>query len=234
LGAEGNTGVIWLIYRAIVWSATLFAVVVLVRLATAAVAAWRPTAPQKPRRDGRWLLGWIVLLLVGWQVIHCEAGGFYGFQDPAGGDWNFDASGWPLIVSHDLFDFGRGGSFLQAICWLAIAVDLVCALLLLAAVRAVLDRLIAAWDGPTRWPALRREALGLCAALAAVLLCERLAARPVMLPGTEIMVYTTLIYESAEVRTGMLVCVASAAYLVGRGVVRGTRTLKQLHEEGVL
>jgi hypothetical protein len=226
--------VIWLVTRAIVWGATLFAAVVLVRMATVLVSPWRPPAARPPRRDRRWLLGWLVLLPVAVTVVHCEAGGFYGFRDPQGGDWEFDGHGWPLTVPQDAFASGRGSSALEAICWLAIGVDLLAALSLLAAARLMLDRCFTAWDEPRRWLALAREAAGWGAALGAVLLCERWAARPVTLPGTEVMVYSTLIYEAIEVRAGMLVGLASIVYLSGRGVVRGWQTLKRLHDEGVV
>ncbi|HWB13067.1 MAG TPA: hypothetical protein VG826_27835 [Pirellulales bacterium] len=224
---------IWLV-TTITWVATLFAAVILVRVATAIASLWRPPAASPPRRDGRWLLGWLVLIPVASAVIHCEAGGFYGFRDPVGGDWEFDGHGWPLTIPREAFTSSRGSSAMEAICWLAIVVDLLAAFCLLVAVRLVLDRGLAAWDGPRRWPTLASEAAGWCVVLGVVLFCERWAARPVTLPGTEVIVYSTLIYESSELRAGVLVGVASITYLSGRGVVRGWQTLKRLRDEGVV
>jgi hypothetical protein len=152
--------VIWLVFRTFVFGAKLFAAVVLVRVATALASLVRPPVVSPPRRDGRWLFGWLVLLPVALAVVHCEVGGFYGFTDPAGGDWEFDGHGWPLTVPREAFQSSRGSSAMEAICWLAVFVDLFCALLLLVAVRLVVDRWLAAWDGPRRWPALAREAAG--------------------------------------------------------------------------
>lgn len=224
----------WLIYNAVVFVVRLFAAVVLVRIATALASPWRPAVPGRPRRDARWLLGWLILLPVSMQIIPCEWGGFHSFQDPIGGDWNFEGRGWPLTVPTELLELSGGSSAIRAICWLAVVVDVACAIFLLIAVRLVIDRFIAAWTTPDRWRTLLRETAGFGAALLVLLLCERLAARPIMLPGTEIMVYSTLIYDSTEVRAAMLVSLASAAYLLGRGGVRGARTIKRLHEEGVI
>lgn len=224
----------WLIYNAVVFAVRLFAAVVLVRVATALVGLWQPAVPGRPRRDARWLLGWLILLPIAIEIVACEWGGFHSFQDPFGGDWNFEGRGWPLTVPMEGIEAMGGSSAIRAICWLAVAVDLACAIFLLIAVRLVIDRVIAAWKSPDRWPAVARETAGVGAALLAVLLCERLAARPIMLPGTEIMVYSTLIYDSPEVRAAMLVCLASAAYLLGRGAMRGALTVKRLHDEGVI
>lgn len=224
----------WLIYDAVVFVVRLFAAVVLVRVATALAGLWLPTVPDRPRRDARWLLGWLILLPIAMGIVPCEWGGFHAFQDPIGGDWNFEGRGWPLTVPTEVLESSGGSSAIRAICWLAIVVDLACAIGLLVAVRLVIDRMIAASKSPDRWPALAREAAGWAVALLFVLLGERLAARPIMLPGTEIMVYSTLIYDSPEVRAAMLVSLASAGYLLGRGGLRGARTIKRLYDEGVI
>ena len=225
----------WMIIRTIQWGLTLLAATVGVRIATALVAAWRPPPPNgERRRDGRWLLGWLIMLAVSLALVHCQAGAYYTFIDPAGGDWDFDAHGWPLVEPHSVFESVSQNSAMEAIYWLAIAIDLGCSLALLAATRIVIDHWLAAWDTPDRWRALRREAAGWLAALAAVLVCERLAARPPRLPGTEIIVYSTLFYESPEVRAAMLIGLSSATYLVGLSVLSGARTLKRLREEGVV
>jgi hypothetical protein len=226
--------VIRLVMRAIVWSATLFAAVVLVRVATLLVSIWRPAGAHESRRDGRWLFGWLVLIAAATAVVHCEAGGFYSFRDPVGGDWEFDGHGWPLTVPREALESSGGSPALQAICWMAVIVDLLAALLLVGSVRLMVDRCLAAWDEPRRWPALARETAGWCAGLALVLVCECWAARPIALPGTELIVYSTLIYESPEVRAGILFSVASIVYLSGRNLLRGWRTLKRLHDEGVV
>jgi hypothetical protein len=49
-----------------------------------------------------------------------------------------------------------------------------------------------------------------------------------------VIVYSTLIYDLPEVRTGVLIGVASVVYLSGRGIVQGWRTLKRLRDEGVV
>lgn len=228
------TSAVWLVIRTIQWGVTLCVAVLAVRLASALIAAWRPPATGQRRRDGRWLFGWLVMLALSLALLHCQVGGYYGFRDPWGGDWDFEGHGWPLTEPQGIFERSGGSSAGEAIYWLAIAADLVCSVLLLAATRIVADRWIAAYDAPARWPALRKEAAGWCIALLAVLACERLAARPITLPGSELIVYSTLFYELPEVRAGMLIGLASAAYLVGLSVALGIRTLKRLRDEGVV
>jgi hypothetical protein len=224
----------WMVYRTIVWGASLFAAIVLVIVATGLVAIWRSPSSGRRRRDGRWLLSWLILLPTSLAILHCEAGGYHSFTDPLGGDWNFDGYGWPLTVPQEAFVSNSASSAVRAICCVSSAVDLGVTLLLLAAVRLVIDRYFAAWDCRTCWQAIGREAIGCCVALVLVLVCQRLAARPITLPGTEIIAYTTLLYDPPEVRAGVLIGVVSAVYLLGLGVVRGARTLKRLRDEGVL
>ncbi len=224
----------WMIIRTIQWGVSLFFAVAAVRLATALVGVWRPDPPGDKRRDGRWLFGWLVLLSVALALVHCEAGSFYGFQDPWGGDWSFDAHGWPLAEPRALFDMSGNGPTVEAIYWMAMAVDLLCSLALLAGTRLVVDRWLAACDAPARWPALRREAAGWLAALLAVLGCERLALRPLTLPGTELIVYSTLVYETAEVRAGMLIGLTCLMFLIGLAIARGIATVRSLYAEGVI
>lgn len=229
---------VWLVIGAIKWSAIVFAAVVAVRIATELASAWRPVAAvawtRRRWRDGRWWFGWLMLLAVSLPIVHCQVGDFYSFQDPSGGDWNIDTHGWPLVEPHSLTEAAGNSTTLKAIYGIAIAFDLLFSLVLLAATRLMADRWIAAWDAPARWPTLGREAAGWCAALVAILLCERLAVRPLILPGTEMIVYSTLVYESPEVHAGMLIGLASLAYLLGRRVIDGARTLKRLHAEGVI
>ncbi|HVA50570.1 MAG TPA: hypothetical protein VNH11_29765 [Pirellulales bacterium] len=223
-----------MIIRTIQWGVSLFFAVAAVRLATALVGVWRPDAPGDKRRDGRWLFGWLVLLSVALALVHCEAGSFYGFQDPSGGDWSFDAHGWPLAEPRGLFDLSGNGPTVEAIYWMAMVVDLLCSLALLAGTQLVVDRWLAAWDAPARWPALRREAAGWLAALLAVLACERLALRPLTLPGSELIVYSTLVYETAEVRAGMLIGLTCLVFLIGLAIARGIGTVRALYAEGVI
>jgi hypothetical protein len=207
---------------------------VAVRVATSIVALWCPPPEGERRRDAKWLLGWVVMLGVAMALVHCQAGDFYSFRDPAGNDWNLDAHGWPLAEPRELFSrYGESGS-LAAIYLTAIVFDLGCSLLLLVATRMVIDRWLAAWQSPSRRSALAREAAGLGLALLAVLACERSFARPLTLPGTEMMVYTPLVYESAEVRLGMLLGIASAALLLGLGIARGAAAVRRLRNEGVI
>jgi hypothetical protein len=225
---------IWLIVQVIQWAALLIAASIAVRIATAIVLARRPPPPEKRRRDVRWLIGLLIMLPLGMALVHCQIGGFYGFRDPLGHDWSFDAHGWPLSQPNSLMEQVNGGAGSAAIYLTALAVDLVCSLLLLIALRVVIDRWLAAWDAPRRWPALGREAAAWCLALGMVLFCERFAARPVNLPGSELIVYSTVIYEPTEVRAGMLLGLASAALLTGVGIVRAAQAFGRLREEGVI
>ena len=54
------------------------------------------------------------------------------------------------------------------------------------------------------------------------------------LPGTDLIVYSTLLHEPADVCAGMLIGLASTAHLFGLGVVCGVRTLKHWREEGLV
>ena len=228
--------VVWLVIRAIQWTAALIAAVAAVRLASALVAPWRPPETREKRRDARWFLAWLLMLAVALALVRCQAGSFFSFLDPSGHNWNFDAHGWPLAEPKSVIDRIRsGGLSVEAIYWTAIAADILCSLMLLAATRLVIDRWLAAWDtGAYRWQSLGREAAGWCLALLAVFACEGLAARPLKLPGTELILYSTLIYEEPLVRAGVLIGLTSAVFLMGIGVGRGAAAVKRLRSEGVI
>jgi hypothetical protein len=176
----------------------------------------------------------LLMLGVAMALVRCQAGNYYSFQDPSGNDWTFDAHGWPLAEPHSVFGRYRSGGSVEAIYWTAIVVDLLCSLLLLVATRLVIDRWLAAWDTPARCRSLVKTAAGCFLALFTVLACELLAARPLTLPGSEMIVYSTLIYEAPHVRVGVLAGLTAAVFLLGAGIVRGGETLKRLRAEGVI
>ncbi|HVX14258.1 MAG TPA: hypothetical protein VHC22_23935 [Pirellulales bacterium] len=225
--------VVWLIIRAFQWAAMLFVAVVAVRLATSLITFWR-LADSGRRRDAKWLLGWLVMLAVAMALLHCQAGDFYSFRDPAGNDWNFDAHGWPLAEPCPIIDRYGGRVSPPAVYFTAIAFDLICSLLLLIATRLVLDRWLTAWDSLSRRSALLREAAGFGLAIVAILTCERFVTTPITLPGTAMMIYTPLVHESATVRVGMLLGLASAVVLLGLGFLRGIAAARRLRDEGVI
>jgi hypothetical protein len=226
---------IWVVFRAIQWAAFFFAATVAVRLASALVGVCRPDAARESRRrDGRWLFGWLVLLAVSLALVHCQLGGYYSFAEPNGGAWDFDGHGWPLTDPHTLVDRLGASASDEAIYWIAVAVDLLFSLMLLAATRLVVDRWISAWDAPARWPRVRSEAAGWCAALLVVVLCERVADRSHTVPGTNLIVYSTLLHEPPEVHAGMLIGLASIALLIGIRVLHAARMLKRWRKEGVI
>lgn len=224
----------WMILQAIKWGVALFLAVAAVRLTTALIGPWRAEATKEKRRDLRWLIGWVVMLPVALALVHCQAGDSYLFTDPVGGTWDMDAHGWPLAEQRPWFDRSAAGPTLEAFTWLAMAVDLACSLALLAATRLVVDRWLLAWDGPNRWRSLTIAAAGWFVALLIVLACERLVLRPLILPGTELIVYSTLIYDPPEVRAGMLIGLACAVVLIGEGLVRGVQAVRTLYDEGVI
>ena len=223
----------WMILWAIKWGVALFLAAAAVRLATALVSPWR-SADNEKRRDVRWLVGWLVLLPVALALVDIQVGDYYSFTDPWGGDWAIDAHGWPLAEQRAWFDRSGTGPTLEAFAWLAMTVDIACSLALLAATRLVVDRWLIAWHHPRRRRALAIAAASWLAALLVVLACERLALRPLILPGTELIVYSTLVYESPEVRAGMLVGLTCAVVLIGEGFARGTRAVRTLYDEGVI
>jgi hypothetical protein len=226
--------IIWLVFQGIQWAALLLAAWIAVRVANAIIRLLWPVPLVKKKRDGWWLFGWLVMLGVAAALVHCLAGDFFAFRDPKGNDWTFDAHGWPLAEPTRLLDAANKNGAAAAIYLTAILVDLACCLLLLMATRMVIDRWSNAWESPQRWSTLARDAAGWCFALVVALACEGLASQPINLPGTELIVYTTLVYERTEIRAGVLVGLASAAFCVGLGLVRGARTFIRLRDEGVI
>ncbi|MGH7137492.1 MAG: hypothetical protein ACREHD_17240 [Pirellulales bacterium] len=226
--------IIWLVIQAIQWAVTLLAAWIAVRVANGVIRLLWPVPLVKRRRDAWWLLAWLIMLGVATALVHCQVGDFFSFRDPAGNDWTFDAHGWPLSEPTALMDVANKNGAAAAIYLTAISADLACSLLLLMATRMVIDRWSNAWDAPQRWSTIGPEAAGWCFALVVVLACERLAARPINLPGTELIVYTTLVYERPEVRAGVLVGLASAAFCAGLAFLRGARAFNRLRDEGVI
>lgn len=226
--------IIWLVFQGVQWAATLLAACVAVRVANGIIVLLWPVPLAKKRRDGWWLLAWLIMLSVATALVHCQVGDFFSFRDPAGNDWTFDAHGWPLAEPTSLMNSVNKNGAAAAIYLTAILVDLACSLLLLMATRMVIDRWKNAWATPQRWSILGREAAGWCAALVVVLACERLVASPINLPGTNMILYTTLIYERPEVRAGVLVALACVAYCAGLALFRGLRAFNRLRDEGVI
>lgn len=217
--------------------AMLFIGVTLARLASALGGALErrdasePVLPLWRRRLAR-----VVLLLVAMALAECELGGLYVFTDPLGTSWDFDGHGWPLIQPTTIADaLSMAGPTQVAIYWIALVVDGLVFIALLVAARHVLVR----WLAPTAFgltprQVLKRELPGWLASLGLVLLAERWMARPTTLPGTEMVIYTTLLYEPWYVHAGVLFGVASLVFLAGVGAARVLKILWRLREEGVL
>lgn len=227
--------VVWLFVGIIRWFLSLSAAIVAVRMATALVAVRRPLeVAERRRRDARWAFGWLVMLAVGLSIVRCQAGGFYSFVDPHGGEWLFDGHGWPLTEQNGLFDRSGVRPTVNAIYWTAVTVDLALTLLILAATRIVVDHLLAAWGSPNRWSVLGKVVGGWCVALIAVLLAERLVSQPRLFPGTELIIYTTLLHEPTEIRVGMLVGLSAAVYLGVLATKGMLKTVNRWRDEGLL
>jgi len=233
-----------------------------VRLAAALLASFvRDPAEEPRRRSGRRRLLWLLLAAIAASLVDLQFGGFYFFTDPRGVDWKFDGHGWPLVHQHSLLETAALYRTADVAIYLAaLAVNVLSLLAILAATEFVVDRWLLSRHGvpppskeppgavdvgggamdmaPTRpskpWRLAPASAAGWIAALAAVVWLERWFAEPVTVPGTAIMFYTPLIYQSGYSRWPVLIGLACVLFVVGWWVVCGVQALARLREEGVI
>ncbi|HEV7225826.1 MAG TPA: hypothetical protein VGN42_24180 [Pirellulales bacterium] len=228
-----------------------FLAIAAVRLAAALLAIFvrGPAEEPRPRTVWRRLL-WLLLAAIAASLVDLQFGGFYFFTDPRGVDWKFDGHGWPLVHQHSLLETSTLYRTADVAIYLAaLAVNVLSLLAILAATDFVVDRWLLCRYGapphskePPGAPAIpsktRRlaaaSAAGWIAALAAVAWLERWLAEPVTVPGTAILFYTPLVYQSWYSRWPVAIGLACVLFVVGWWVVRGVQALARLREEGVI
>jgi len=222
-----------------------------VRLAAALLAIIVHGPAEEPRRrGGRRRLLWLLLAAIAASLVDLQFGGFYFFTDPRGVDWKFDGHGWPLVHQYSLLETAALYRTADVANYLAaLAMNMLSLLAILAAAEFVVDRWLLCRCGappPSKEPPIieaapsktwrlpAASAAGWIAALAAVVWLERWFAEPVTVPGTAIMFYTPLIYQSGYSRWPVLIGLACVLFVVGWWVVCGVQALARLREEGVI
>ncbi len=211
-------------------------------LAAARIATWLTrvlcgrAARETPKSGWRWRLAWVVMFAISAALIAMQVGGFYSFTDSRGGDWSYFGHGWPLGQQFSLseaFQLHRGSE--AAFYLMALAVNLISLVVILAAVRLLLDRWLSPSDAK---PRSRREfaveAAGWLAALMIVLLIDSMLADPVKVPGKSILFYAPLAHEIWYCKQPILVGLSCLLLIVGQWLTRGVKTFVRLRKEGVI
>ena len=227
----------WIILDVLRGVAVLFFAIISARLAGAIVDAWTNRGEGEPAEDGwRWWLLWAVLLSIGAALVDLQFGGFYSYTDPAGGSWDFEGHGWPLVHQQAFFEsWALVRSTDVALYLLALAFNLFSLAILLAAAKFVVGRWLLGAAGARRnWRGTIVAAAGWLAALGGVLWIERWLAVPVDVPGTGILFYAPLVYAPWYSRAPVLFALACALFIVGWWAVLGTKAFFRLRDEGVL
>lgn len=211
-------------------------------LAAARIGAWLTRvlcgrASRETRRFGwRWRLAWVVMFAISAALIAMQVGGFYSFTDSRGGDWSYFGHGWPLGQQFSLseaFELHRGAE--AAFYLVALAVNLISLVVILAAVRLLLDRQLSPSDAKPRSPReFAVEAAGWLAALMMVLLIDRTLADPVKVPGTSILFYAPLAHEIWYCKLPILFGLGCLLLVVGQWLTRGVKAVVRLRKEGVI
>lgn len=227
----------WIILDILRGGAVLFFAVISARLAAAIVDASTKRGEDEPETGGwRWWLAWAVLLSIGAALVDLQFGGFYSYTDPAGGSWDFEGHGWPLVHQQAFFEsWTLVRSTDVALYLLALAFNLFSLAILLAAAKFVVGRWLLGAAGARRnWRGTIVAAAGWLAALGGVLWIERWFAVPVEVPGTGILVYTPLVYLPWYSRAPVLFALVCALFIVGWWIALGTKAFFRLRDEGVL
>lgn len=227
----------WIILDVIRWTGVLFFATIAARLSIALVDLLTGRhEDDEIERDWRWWLMWAILLAVGASLVDLQFGGMYSFKDPLGVDWTFEGHGWPLVHQHSLLESAELHRPAEvAIYFAALAVNLLSIAALLAATKFVVERwFLSSLAAPRNWRTLAALAAGWLAALTGVLAIESLFVSPVELPGTVMLVYTPLVYQSCYSRWPVVFALACALAVFGWWTARGTKAFFRLRDEGVL